>query len=210
MRTKTLVLTAVLSAAGIASSLAQAVYSVNVVGYVNYPAKAPFSMISNPLNNTAGNTLNNILPSVPIGTTIYTWDGTAFVSSVFFGTWAPNLTLNPGDGAFINLAADTTLTWVGEVMQGALSNPVPLGFSIKSSQVPQSLKLENSPTNTVDPGLGFPAALGDTIYFYRGGTYVSSVYFGTFAPAAIPAIGEAFWVNTGAAKTWTRNFNANQ
>src|SRR6267143_1772496 len=101
MRTKTLLLTAVLSAAGVASSLAQAVYSVNVVGYVNYPAKAPFSMIANPLNNTAGNTLNNILPSVPVGTTIYTWNGTAFVSSVFFGTWSPDLTLAPGEGAFI-------------------------------------------------------------------------------------------------------------
>jgi len=211
MRTKTLLLTAVLSAAGIASSLAQAVYSVNVVGYVNYPAKAPFSMIANPLNNTAGNELSKILPSVPFGTTIYKWNGTQFTSSVFLGAWAPDATLAPGEGAFIALTADTTLTWVGEVMQGALANPIPAGLSIRSSQVPQALKLENSPTDPTDPGLGFPAAFGDTIYFYRGtpAGYVSSVYLGTFAPAAIPAVGEAFWVSTTTAKSWTRTFNVN-
>jgi hypothetical protein len=209
MRTKTILLAAVLSAAGIASSLAQAVYSVNVVGYVNYPAKAPFSMIANPLDNKAGNNLNNILPSVPIGTTIYTWNGTTFASSVFFGSWAPDITLAPGEGAFINLAADTTLTWVGEVMQGALANAIPAGLSIKSSQVPQALKLENSPTDPTDPGLGFPAAIGDTIYFFRGTppAYVSSVYFGSFSPPAIPAVGEAFWVSTSTAKSWTRTFS---
>jgi hypothetical protein len=196
MRTKTLLLTAALGVASIASSLAQ-VYSVNVVGYVNYPAKAPFSMIANPLNNTAGNNLNNILPSAPFGTTIYTWNGSAFASSVNFGTWSPDLTLAPGDGAFINLSADTTLTWVGEVMQGALSTAIPAGLSIKSSQVPQSDTLGN---------LGFPAAFGDTIYYYRNGAYASSVYFGTWSPDLSPAVGESFWVSTTAAKSWTRTF----
>ena len=47
MRTKTLLLTAALSAAGIASSMAQ-VYSVNAVGYVNTPLVTGFNLISNP------------------------------------------------------------------------------------------------------------------------------------------------------------------
>ena len=199
MRTKTLLLAAVLSAAGAATSLAQ-VYSVNVVGYANVAVTAPFSLIANPLNNTAGNDLDRVLPSVPFGTTIYKWNGTTFVSSVNFGSWSPNLTLAPGEGAFINIAANTTLTFVGEVMQGALTTPIPAGLSIKSSQVPQTNTLEN---------LNFPAAFGDTVYFYRGGAYQSSVFFGTFSPPAIPAIGEAFWVNAGAAATWTRTFTVN-
>lgn len=199
MRTKTLLLAAVLSAASLYSSRAQ-VYSVNAVGYVNYPAKAPYSMIANPLNNTAGNNLNNLLPSAPFGTTIYKWNGTAFVSSVYFGTWSPDLTLVPGEGAFINLGADTTLTWVGEVMQGSLTNSIPTGLSIKSSQVPQSDTLAN---------LQFPAAIGDTVYYYRSGAYVSSVFFGAWAPDLTPAVGEAFWVSTGTAKDWTRNFSVN-
>jgi len=196
MRTKTLLLAAVLGAAGIATSSAQ-VFSVNVVGYVNVAGKAPFSLIANPLNNTAGNNLNNILPSAPFGTTIFTWNGTSFASSVNFGSWSPDLTLAPGGGAFINLAADTTLTFVGDVMTGNTTNPIPAGLSIRSSIVPQSDTLGN---------LGFPAAFGDTIYYYRNGAYASSVYFGAWAPDLSPAVGEAFWVSTTTAKDWVRNF----
>ena len=48
MRTKTLLLTAALSAAGIATSMAQ-VYSANAVGYVNKLIPTGFSMIANPV-----------------------------------------------------------------------------------------------------------------------------------------------------------------
>src|SRR6266566_3762539 len=173
MRTKTLLLTATLGAAGIASSFAQTpVYSQNVVGYVTVQAPAGFSIIANPLDNKTGNNLNTILTGVPPGTTVYKYDGaTGFSSSVNFGTWSPDLTLAPGEGAFIQLAAPATLTFVGEVTLGAASNhQIPAGFSIQASSVPQSDKLEN---------LQFPADLGDTVYFYRGGAYVSSVFFGT-------------------------------
>ena len=47
MRTKTLLLTAALAAAGVVSSMAQ-VYSVNSVGYVNLTLPNGFSMIANP------------------------------------------------------------------------------------------------------------------------------------------------------------------
>jgi hypothetical protein len=202
MRTKTLFLAAAALVAGIATSSAQ-VFSVNAVGYVNVDAPAGFSMIANPLNN-GGNTLDEVLPSVPIGTSIFKFNSTAgsYDSSVNFGTWSPSMTLNPGEGAFISLGAATTLTFVGEVPQGDLSNPVPAGFSIRSSQVPQS--------GNLDTDLGFPAAIGDTIYFFRGGTYVSSVYFGTFSPAAVPAVGEAFFVQKVAAADWNRSFSVNQ
>jgi len=120
MRTKTLLLTATLGAAGIASSFAQTpVYSQNVVGYVNVQAPAGFSLIANPLDNKTGNNLNTILPGVPVGTTVYKYDGaTGFTSSVNFGTWTPDLILAPGEGAFIQLAAPATLTFVGEVTLG--------------------------------------------------------------------------------------------
>ena len=79
MRTKTLLLTAVLSAAGLASSLAQgAVYSVNAVGYVNLTVPAGLSLIANPLDAT-DNTIANVL-KVPAGTQIYKFNGTGFTS----------------------------------------------------------------------------------------------------------------------------------
>ena len=62
MRTKTLILAAALTAAGLASSLAQSnVYSLNVVGYVNktLTGGSLFSVVNNPLNTT-NNTLAGI------------------------------------------------------------------------------------------------------------------------------------------------------
>src|SRR5438128_3848758 len=123
MRTKTLLLAAVLSAAGVASSLAQ-VYSVNAVGYVNVSLTPGLNLICNPLKVTAGNDLNHVLTGVPDGTTVYTYD-TSFHSSSyasFLGGWSPNLTVAPGQGFFISVVAAQTVTFVGEVPQGADSN----------------------------------------------------------------------------------------
>src|SRR2546427_2388226 len=118
MRTKTLLLAAVLSAAGVASSLAQ-VYSVNAVGYVNVTLTSGLNLICNPLKVTAGNDLNHVLPltdaAADLGTTVYTYD-TSFHPSTWLGTvaqWTPNLTVAPGQGFFINISAGKTVTFVG-------------------------------------------------------------------------------------------------
>jgi hypothetical protein len=185
-----------------ATSMAQ-VFSVNAVGYVNVNAPQGFSMIANPLNN-GGNKLSELLPSVPLGTSVFKFNSTTsqFESSTFIAAWIPDLTLNPGEGAFINLDAPTTLTFVGEVPQGELSNPIPAGFSIRASIVPQK--------GALDTVLGFPGALGDTVYFFRGGAYASSTFIGTFVPAAEPNVGESFFVNKAEPATWTRTFSVNQ
>ena len=62
MRTKTLLSTAALLAAGVATPMAQSsnVYSLNVVGYVNVPVYGggQYNMICNPLNNANNNITN--------------------------------------------------------------------------------------------------------------------------------------------------------
>jgi hypothetical protein len=210
MRTKTLLLAAVLSAAGAATSLAQ-VYSVNVVGYVNVNLTAGFNLISNPLKNTAGNQLNNILPltDADVGTLVYWYSAGAFQSSTYLGTaigWTPNQAINPGTGIFISVSAAKTVTFVGEVPQGVDSNiPVTAGLSLISSPVPQALALD---------AMSFPATVGDLVYFYRGSpkSYQSSTFLGTginWVPAAVPAVGEGFWASLTTAGTWTRNFTVN-
>jgi hypothetical protein len=208
MRTKTLLLAAVLSAAGVASSLAQ-VYSVNAVGYVNVSLTAGLNLICNPLKVTAGNDLNHVLTNgIADGTTVYTYD-TAFHSSsyaAFLGGWVPNLTVAPGQGFFISVTAPLTVTFVGDVPQGADSNiQVSNGLSLISSPVPQSLVLD---------AMGFPAQDGDTVYFFRGTpkSYASASFFlGNWIPAAnaTPAVGEGFWSSKASAATWTRNFSVN-
>ena len=144
MRTKTLLLTAALTAAGVASSMAQ-VYSINAVGYVNKPIPNGFSIIANPLTATpaSANELKNLIPAPPLGTTVYLFRGGNFVICAFntddFGVnaWDTNPTMLPGEGAFIyNPSSSFTVTFVGEVAQstaGPLVNPLPSGFSLRSS-----------------------------------------------------------------------------
>jgi hypothetical protein len=208
MRTKTLLLTAALSAVGLTSSTAQQVFSVNAVGFVNVSVPKGFSMIANPLNAPT-NTIPVLFAGVPEGTTLYKFDGTSYSVNVLdLGEWTtPAQTLVPGEGAFIlnSTAAAFTVTFVGEVMQGALSNPLPANFSIKSSQVPQ--------TGALVSVLGFPAAEGDTIYQFSNASNSYSIHtldLGEWTggePA--PAVGESFFVKKVAAGNWTRTFSVN-
>lgn len=198
MRTQKLLVAAAVLAVSVATSIAQP-YSQNIVGYVNLTIPAGFSLIANPLNTT-NNSLDTLFPNASFGDTVYKFNESTsvFDSSVFFGSWSPSFTLNPGEGAFYNANVGMTNTFVGTVLTGNLTNAFPAGFSIRSSIVPQSDTLEN---------MGFTANFGDTIYFYRNNTYESSVYFGAFSPEARPAVGEAFWVNANSAGKWVRSFN---
>jgi hypothetical protein len=218
MRTKTLLLTAVLGAAGVVSSMAQ-VYSVNAVGYVNLDLPMGFSLIANPLNN-GDNKLSTLIPTAPDGTTIFKFDGTGFDSDAplfveGFGWFQSShdvntYTLNPGEGVFISLPAATKVTFVGEVPQGTLTTAVPAGFSIRASQVPQAGLL------TTD--LGFSGVEGDTVYkwirasqMYDANTPQFFEGVGWFPEEPSVGVGESFFVlRTGAAGNWTRTFSVNE
>jgi hypothetical protein len=180
---------------------------------VNVTVPKGFSLIANPLTAST-NTVPVLFANVPDGTTLYKFDGTAYIVNSFsLGSWdLPDQTLLPGEGAFIqNPAAAVTVTFVGEVAQGTAAAPVtvaiPKGFSIISSKVPQSAAL--------DTVLGFPAAEGDTVYQFSNatGAYVVNGYnFGAWdtGAAPVPAVGESFFVNKIAASSWTRTFTVNQ
>jgi hypothetical protein len=217
MRTKTLLLTAALGAAGIASSMAQ-VYSVNAVGYVNTTLVPGFNLISNPLRSTEanGNQVQNLFNSLPGGTAVYLWNGNGFditSKDPDFGWDLPAgaRTLEPGQGAFVRLpagAGNQTVTFVGEVVQGQnLTVNIPAGFSIVSSIVPQ----EGTATQ-----LGYTPQRGDALYFWNEATqnYTIRGYdadFGEFdGPLPVLQVGEAFFARKTTAGTWTRSFSVNQ
>ena len=224
MRTKTLLLTAALSAAGIATSMAQ-VYSVNAVGYVNTTLVPGFNLVSNPLDNKTGNTIANLFGTgiaggPPDGLIVYYFNATtdSYVTALYDGllqAWSPaaagNQAVVPGEGVFVfnPNAGNVTATFVGEVPQGSLANPLPQGFSIKASQVPQA--------GTITAlGYGDDAVDGDIIYKWNSATdvYSSHVYDGlltAWTPTEpIIAVGEAFFLFKAAAGTWDRDFNVNQ
>jgi hypothetical protein len=215
MRTKTLLLTAALCAAGAATSMAQ-VYSVNMVGYINQSFPAGFSMIANQLNASPDNRVVTLLPNPPEGTAVFQFDTTigGYVSITFNGgAWEGDdltMTLAPGEGAFLFAGAPFSTTFVGEV---ALSSSVPLvpGFQMISSALPQSLPLTGNPP----AGLGFPIQNGDEVYQFSNaiGGYVANTYNGAWegdgnGATPAPAIGESFFFNRpqGTAGSWSRTF----
>jgi|SRR5437773_4763546 len=216
MRTKTLLLTAVLSAAGIASSLAQGtVYSVNAVGYVNLVVPVGLSMVANPLDAGSNNTLGSLFPNVPNFSNFYKFTGTSFDIATFaFGAWdKPNITLNPGEGGFIGTTTLFTNTFVGEVKQGTLSTPIPVGLSIVSSQVPQ--------TGAIDTTLGLTnLSMFDNVFKFNVTSQSYDIYTvtpgggwsGPGGSTTAPSlnVAESVFISAGAAVSWNRTFSVNQ
>jgi hypothetical protein len=213
MRTKTLLLTAALSAAGIATSMAQ-VYSVNAVGYVNTALVPGFNLISNPLDNKSGNNIANLFGTqFGQSATVYKFNSaTGTYQTIAFddlGGWPPaasTTTIMPGEGAFVRVNTAVTITFVGDVPQGNLTQPIPVGFSIQASQVPQAGNVTAAPFN-------FPSAVGDTIYqFLPTQTYQTAAFddLSGWSRAVNLKVGEAFFLRATQARNWTRTFNVNQ
>jgi hypothetical protein len=198
----------VLGAALVVAATAQTpVYSVNVVGYVNVTLVPGFNLIANPLVAQT-NTVPELFKGVPNGTVVYKFDpATGYVANNYnFGKWGqPSMTLMPGEGVFVKNPTTTNIviTFVGEVMTGALSNAITAGFQILSSQVPQAGQL--------DTDLKLPVANGESAYLFVNGAYVVHNYnFGKWNKAPVVDVAQAFFFKAAAAKTWTRDFNPNQ
>jgi len=218
MRTKALLLAAAFAAAGVATSMAQ-VYSVNAVGYVNVTLQPGFNLVSNPLNaadNSIGNLFKNMSGGVTGGTTVYKFVNGNFIAAqyddldnVYSPADAAATTVVPGEGVFVFVpgGATKTLTFVGEVVQGSTTTPLPRGFSIKASVVPQAGKPDD---------FGLVGAGGDTLYQYNPATKNYNAFqfddLDNVWTPALPVInvGEAFfYLRVGPATNWTRTFSVN-
>jgi hypothetical protein len=219
MRTKTLLLTAALGAAGVASAVAQ-VYSVNAVGYINVPLNATpaegksgsFYLLCNQLN-TGGNTLEEVIPhtSVPDGTTVYDFEGGAYVGIYpNDGGWGAGASkvFKPGKGFFVLLpkgAPATTITFVGEVPQGDLKTPLIKGLNLVGSQVPQG--------GAITTVLKLPGRDGDTFYVYdvakQSYTGIAIYDGGWTAPEPTLAVAQAAFFRAMEAGSWDRTFSVN-
>lgn len=175
MRTKTLLCLAALIAAGAATSMAQSnVYSLNVVGYVNVTLANGDVLIANPLD-AGDNSVSNLFSGLNAtsgnnnGYTVFSWTGANFAPNqldVFGGGWGnPAQQFPPGVGMFVfnGTGNPITNTFVGNVLQGSLTNLLPAGDSLLGSKVPIS-------TNTLQ--LGLIPSMKDTIFMWNGGNFV--------------------------------------
>jgi len=212
MNTKTLLIAAAALAAGVMTSQAQ-VYSQNIVGYINVPLAAGFNLIANQLDADGTGTNNNIYTTVgtnfPSGTQVLSWGGSAFVTSKLGGTgkWSVNNqtvtnSMNPGSGFFINVAAPTNVTFVGNVITGTNSYPVVAGFQIVAPSGPVA--------GTIDTTNGYKPSKNDTVLVWTGSSYVSHKWSGTlWGGGGDPqlAVGQSVFLNASSNNVWTQVLN---
>jgi hypothetical protein len=224
MRTKTLLLTAAISAAGVLSSLAQStnIYSVNVVGYTTLTIKHGYQMIANQLIGANNNAIGSVIPTAPAGTQIFYWSKTnqgyldtlEFVPDVGWvvGEEISQLQVPPGDAFFLyNPGAEYTLTLTGDVTQGtglAVNLQGGNKYNLIAPLVPQSTGLSTQ---------NFPQINGAQIFEFDATTqlykdtveYVTDVGWVIGEDIVDPtfAIGQGFFLrNPGTTQNWTRDF----
>jgi hypothetical protein len=143
MRTKTLLLSALLGALGSVSVHAQNVYSLNAVGYINVSfAPGTYTILTCPLIASPDNTLNTLFPNTNgqyKKAQVFQFAGGTFTVTEFgvstnanptgWATGGADVTLNPGQAVwFYNpTAAAMTATFVGTVPSGPQTNSLFLG-----------------------------------------------------------------------------------
>jgi hypothetical protein len=181
--------------------------STSIVGYAAVLIPPGFSLIANPLN-AVSNSIGSVLPNVPENTTLHKYDSTQckLIANLFTkGQWSrPHDTLAPGEGAILCNPTDEfrTLNFVGEALHGNLFNPIPAGFSIRSSIVPQPGRL--------DTDLDFPINEGDCVHVFDRDKqqYVVYEYPSRQWQQNPPVIGvgEAFWIGKNSPGNWVREF----
>lgn len=192
------------------------VYSVNAVGYLNKTIPPGFSLISVPLASTEEIRfpMGGALPS---GFALYILrDGKFEIARLnpdllsFNGAELSEEDFSPGGGFFAyNPSPQSfTVTFVGQILQGSLTNSIPAGFSIQSSIVPQA---------GTPQALGFPFEPGDAVYHFHADRQEYKIYVLDelelrWLPSPPPALetGDAFIVRTLRAKDWVREFSVNQ
>jgi len=250
MRTKTVLLSALLGAIGSVSALAQTnVYSLNAVGYINVTVPPGFSILSCPLVCSPDNTMNTLMNNGaggPYGAgafnncQVYFWYPSIANYSVDGGRpigtnpktqtsntngWTLNGTnaLNPGVGAwFQNTTTNTfTLTFVGTVPTGPITNSLTPGFTLVGSAVPMSGDL----ISNIISGLT-NYIVNDQVYTWSPSitnyvVYASSTnakqsghgdggHWSSAGDPVIPSVGEGFWYENSSASTtiqWVENYS---
>jgi hypothetical protein len=232
MRTK-LLLGAAILAASVACSMAQNVYSVNVVGYVNVTLPTgQFTAVANPLDASMGGTVangNDMTNLFNINTTAGLANGSYIAtfnsvlndydSSISYVSltkkWGGNFSMPPGVGAlFYNAGgSDAVVTFVGQVEQGTY-NVGTLGsqqFTLVGSPVPIGGDITNSTTV-----VGLVPSNGDYVQTFNSAandynsasSWVQLTKKWGAGPSSTIAPGQAFlyYNAAGSANSWVSNF----
>jgi hypothetical protein len=191
---KTLLIAAAALATSVISSQAQgAVYSQNIVGYVNIPVTNGVAVILSPALDADGtgtnNTISTVFTTPAYGDTVYVFNGTGYDTiqytkinlgghpPVYTTNWAIGSTIsstyavNPGQSMFYVPAASQTITEVGVALTGSVANqyvPAAGKVNLVASKSPVSGGLTSV--------LGYQPIYGDTVYVFANGGYTTYTY----------------------------------
>ncbi len=227
MRTNVLLGLAAL-AAGLSTSVAQNVYSLNVVGYVNVSLQAnELHFLSIPLVPSGGNfniTNSIVLDNSQDFANIFAWAGTKWnpITPTWYGTdlggagWDTPIVISNGLGFFLSSQANSTLTFVGDVPQGALAYTIPAGLSTLANQVPMTANFPGATVgNDFDDMFNWDQtnqqwssavwvylSTDDGFYGWDNGGFAGN---NTNGPSLGPATA-VFYANNSGAITFTQNF----
>jgi hypothetical protein len=236
MRTKVLLCAAVM-AASLASSVAQSVYSLNVVGYVNVTLPAgKYAVVANPLDatlggtvanaNDSGNLFTNTAGNLNNGSKLQQFNSaiTDYGPSINYSTithkWASTFPMPPGAAALFynNGAADTVVTFTGQVPQGTynVASLTAAHYALVGSPVPMSGDLTNSTTF-----LGLVPSNGDSLATFNSAITDWNVAAkwstithkwsatATSAGGIAPGQGFLYYNNGNTVNNWVSNFTVN-
>jgi hypothetical protein len=250
---KTLLIAAATLAVGVITTQA-AVYSQNVVGYinVNLPGNNNFQFIANQLQTVSVLGTNDIqdvfasstLVSDPNGVTntvLQWWNGAGYTPYQYYsaadsggsagfydvqGNYAVGVKLKQSSASFIVNpgSAASTLTFVGNVVQGTNLIPVGVGFNALSIVPPVSTNI----TSMGFVGLSDPNGINNDVLFKYNNGWTPFQYYsaadsggpagfydvqGNFADtnsASYPLVGQGFFIQRfqNVSSTWTNIFTA--
>jgi hypothetical protein len=225
MRTKTMLLSALLGSLGSISVMAQStnVYSLNAVGYINVTALPGFNIVSCPLIASPDNTLNTLLSNSTGAYAhwqYYGWNPStaAYITDTGLPTkWGNGgaETLNPGQAAWLfnPNATNVTITFVGTVPSG--TNSITLysnSFNLVSSILPTSGDIVTNSLMSFTNG-----QLHDQVYMWNaaGTNYLSAdtrLPAGWSSDPIQSTVGGGFWYFNSQTtnNSWTESFSVNQ
>ena len=157
------------------------------------------TLIANQLDH-GSNTLNEIMPSVPDGTILYkfnnaktNWSEAYFSSAI--GVWLPpGITLNPGEGAFIQSPTNFSLTFSGAPKVPVLPLNIPDGACYLVS-------LQTNDIGDYANIVGAAAEDGAAMFLWNGAEYteadnLAGMWFpGGSSNSPAIAVGESVWIS---------------
>jgi hypothetical protein len=224
MRTKTVLLSALLGALGSVSVHAQNVYSLNAVGYINVVANPGFNIISCPLIASPDNTINTLLVNTNgqyKKMQVWAFNPTnnpQYFEEIGSGSGWNNgglTTINPGQAIWFNNISNSpvTITFVGTVPTGVSSNTLyPQSFNLVGSVVPASGDIV---TNSIMNFTNFVKK--DQVWTFNPTNNPS--YFETIASSSawnngdpqLAVVGGGFWYlnNQATNNYWVENYSVN-